>query len=303
MNFCFLYPGQGSQKVGMADYLLSDKEAIDLIVQADDILNSNISKLIFEGPIEELTLTKNAQPALLAVGYAAHKYWIKKYKFKPVASAGHSLGEYTALAAAGAISYETALKVVRERGEAMQGAVKKGRGGMVALLGKGQLEDLIEFCKDSDCLVPANFNTPNQTVLSGDIGAIERVVEKAKGFGYIKAIELKVSAPFHSPLMKKAKEKMVKVISEIDISIPKWPVASNFTGFFHKEDVFEIKKNLINQIEGSVKWVQNLKELEKLNFEGWLDVGPGKVLSNMIPKNDVRKKINHFQVVGDIIRQ
>ena len=302
MNFCFLYPGQGSQKVGMADFLLSDKEAIDLIIKADDILDSNLSKLIFEGPVDELTLTKNAQPALLAVGYAAHKYWIKKYKFKPIAAAGHSLGEYTALAAAGAISYETALKVVKKRGEAMQDAVEKGKGGMVALLGAGRLQGLIESCKDSGCLVPANFNTSNQTVLSGDIDAIDRVVEKAKGFGYIKAIKLKVSAPFHSPLMEKAKKKMIKVINEIDVSVPKWPVASNFTGFFHEEDSSKIKQNLINQIEGSVKWVQNLKELSKMNFEGWLDVGPGKVLFNMVPKADVRKKINHFQVVGDIIR-
>ena len=301
MNSCFLYPGQGSQKVGMADFLASDKEAIDLIQQADNILNLNLSKLIFEGPFEELTLTKNAQPALLAVGYAAHKHWVKKYKLQPIAAAGHSLGEYTALAAAGSISYEEALKTVKKRGEVMQDAVANQDGGMVALLGEGRLNDLLESCEGSDCLVPANFNTLNQTVLSGDVNAIDRVVGKAKDFGY-KAIKLKVSAPFHSPLMKKAKERMDKVINEIDISPPKWPVASNFTGFFHEENSSVIKKNLINQIEGSVKWVQNLKELAKLNFEGWLDVGPGKVLFNMIPKNDSRKKINHFNVVGDIIR-
>lgn len=295
MSYCFLYPGQGAQRVGMADFLKGSNESIKLVHEADQILGFNLSELIFEGPIEDLTLTKNAQPALLAVGYAAHRYLVNFYESDPVAAAGHSLGEYTALVSSGTISYEDGLKLVRERGKAMQEAVKEGEGGMVALLGSGNLEDLLEACKGDLCLVPANFNTQKQTVLSGNMKAVKRVVEVAKNFGYLKAIELKVSAPFHSPLMKEAKQRMERVIEDVEFKSSAWPVASNFTGCMHEDNPSCIKENLINQIEGAVRWVQNLEELSELNFDSWVDVGPGKILFNMIPRQDNRDKFNYLQ--------
>ena len=295
MSYCFLYPGQGAQKVGMADFLKGSEESIKLIYEADQILGFNLSKLIFEGPMDDLTLTENAQPALLAVGYAAHKYLVNIYELSPVAAAGHSLGEYTALVSSGVISYENGLRLVRERGKAMQEAVKEGQGGMVALLGSGNLDDLLEACKGDFCLVPANFNTQKQTVLSGDMQAIKRAVEAARDFGYLKAVELKVSAPFHSPLMKEAKERMKHFMKDVEFKSSAWPVASNFTGCMHEDNPSSIKDNLINQIEGAVRWVQNLKELSRFSFDSWVDVGPGKILFNMIPREDNRPKVNYLQ--------
>ena len=250
MSYCFLYPGQGAQKVGMANFLKGSEESIRLIHEADQILEFNLSRLIFEGPMDDLTLTKNAQPALLAVGYAAHKYLVNFYESNPIAAAGHSLGEYTALVSSGVISYEDGLKLVRERGKAMQEAVREGEGGMVALLGSGNLDNLLEACRGDLCLVPANFNTQKQTVLSGDIKAVKRVVEVAKDFGYLKAIELKVSAPFHSPLMKEAKQIMKDVVEDTEFKSSAWPVASNFTGFMHEDNPSCIKENLINLNQG-----------------------------------------------------
>jgi len=283
-----VFPGQGSQYIGMGkDFSHNFPIANEVYREVDDVLGFSLSKLIFNGQIEDLTLTKNAQPAIMATSIAILKtlekegFKIKKSKFV----AGHSLGEYTALCASGAISLADTAHILKMRGIFMQEAVSVGVGAMAAILGLNldNVETLIAEIKDNEICEIANDNEPNQVVLSGHRTAIEKACVKAKSLGAKRAILLPVSAPFHCSLMAPAQENMINLISGLNIEKPNVPLISNVTSI-PTQDIEEIRKNLINQITGRVRWRESILFMKKSGIKIIYEIGPGRVLCNLIKR-------------------
>ena len=283
-----VFPGQGSQYIGMGkDFSNNFPIANEVYSEVDDVLGFSLSKLIFNGQIEDLTLTKNAQPAIMATSIAILKtlekegFKIKKSKFV----AGHSLGEYTALCASGAISLADAAHILKMRGIFMQEAVSVGVGAMAAILGLNldNVETLVAEIKDNEICEIANDNEPNQVVLSGHRTAIEKACVKAKSLGAKRAILLPVSAPFHCSLMAPAQENMINLISGLNIEKPNVPLISNVTSI-PTQDIEEIRKNLINQITGRVRWRESILFMKKSGIQIIYEIGPGRVLCNLIKR-------------------
>jgi [acyl-carrier-protein] S-malonyltransferase len=285
-KIAFVFPGQGSQKIGMGKDLIENyPEAKNLLNKANQALKEervDIGKICFEGPEEELKNTVNAQPAILTVSTILCKL-LRKNKIEPSIVAGHSLGQYSALVASSAIKFEDAVKLVRKRGEYMQSATPAGTGSMLAIIGleKDKISEMCEKIKDIGIAEIANHNSPTQIVVSGEIKALERLAIMAKEKGARMAIPLKVSAPFHSSFMETAKENLARYLEKVKIDNPKIPVSCNVSAdyIYHKEGV---RSALIEQMTHPVKWVDSIKKMSSEGVNCFIEVGPGKVLKGLI---------------------
>lgn len=287
-DLAFVFPGQGSQKVGMGRaWVERFPEAKAVFEEADERLGFSLSKLCWEGPEEELQRTANTQPALLTVSVAILRV-LEKAGAKPAAAAGHSLGEYSALVAAGALDFGRALALVRRRGELMQEAVPEGVGAMAALLGLDarSVEEVATEAASAGggeevCAV-ANYNAPEQTVIAGHVEAVERAMELGLERGARKAVRLPVSAPFHCSLMRPAREGMEGPLGEADFGDPAFPVVVNVAAVPVNTGE-AAREALLRQIDSPVRWVSTISRMaETLGIETFVEVGPGKVLCGLI---------------------
>lgn len=291
MTFAFVFPGQGSQAIGMGANLFENFSAAREVMQeAEDALNFKISKLMFEGPLDDLTLTHNTQPALMIASMmmvrVIEKEMGKSINVLASMVAGHSLGEYTALCAAGSIHLSDAIVAVRERGLAMQSAVPAGLGAMAAILGLDidRIQNVMsEFQKADHLCVVANDNSPGQVVISGHSEAVKEAIEKCVECGAKRGVLLPVSAPFHSPLMAPAALVMKDVLDEIELSDPKLPVVMNVTSM-QLVGVDFIKSLMLEQMCGRVRWRESIMNMAKFGVTTFVEVGSGRVLSGLIKR-------------------
>jgi [acyl-carrier-protein] S-malonyltransferase len=289
MARAFIFPGQGSQSVGMGQALsLASAAAREVFQEVDEALGQNLSKLMFEGPEADLTLTENAQPAIMANAIAALRVLEKEGGLlladKAAYVAGHSLGEYTALCAAGSLGLAETARLLKLRGQAMQAAVPVGEGAMAALLGldfEAAVKAAAEGAQGEVCQA-ANDNAPGQVVISGHKAAVERAIEIAKGLGAKRGMLLPVSAPFHCSLMAPAAEKMAEALAGANIAAPFVPVVANVTAA-PVTDPAEIRRLLVEQVTGTVRWRESVLAMTDLGVDSFVEFG-GKVLGPMIKR-------------------
>ena len=302
MKTAFLFPGQGSQKVGMVQDLFENYDSVKaLIKEADETLGFPISKMMFEGPDTELMKTEFTQPAILTASVAVWQV-LKEHGLTPDIAAGHSLGEYSALVAAGAISFADAVHTVHLRGRFMQEAVPLGEGGMAAIIGSNP-ETIVKVCGEvstEDLPVQAvNFNCPGQVVIAGATAAVEKACEALKEAGARRAIMLKVSAPFHSTLMEPAALRLKEVLDKIDIHDTAIPVVANVNA---KEETKadEIRKNLVDQAAHPVHWEESIRNMVAGGVDMTVEAGPGTVLTGFLKKIARSVPCHHAEDVATI---
>ncbi len=293
----FIFPGQGSQYAGMGKDLADNfKPAAHVFAEADDALGFKLSKLCFEGPEEELKLTANTQPAILTVSIAALQVLREETSLTADFFAGHSLGEYSALVAAGAMQFADAVRTVRARGTFMQEAVPVGVGSMAAILGV-EADVLAEICAEAaqgEVVSPANFNSPGQIVVAGHSGAVNRAIEIAKARGFRKAMLLPVSAPFHSSLMEPAGVRLARVLESVEISPLQAPVVSNVEAK-PNSDAKRVKELLVKQVSAPVRWDASVQEMAACGVTSFVEIGPGKVLAGLVKRIDKTAETRNIQ--------
>ncbi len=289
MTLALVFPGQGSQFVGMGKELsLWSPVARETFQEADDALGSALARLCFEGPEEDLKLTENTQPAILTVSVAAFRALDSQTGLAPAFVAGHSLGEYSALVAAGSISFRDAVRAVRERGRAMQQAVPAGEGAMAALLGM-ERERVALVCRnastESSLVSAANYNAPGQIVIAGHRSAVLRAIDLYKEEGGRRAVELPVSAPFHCSLMEPAARRMEEVLGDIRIDSPKTVLINNAEAQPLSE-AGQVAPSLIRQVTSPVLWEDSVRAMVARGVTSFVEVGPGKVLTGLVKRID-----------------
>ncbi len=290
-QMAFLFPGQGSQFVGMAEDLYA-REALarERFQEANEILGFDLAQLCFSGPVEELQLTANTQPAILVHSVIAHEL-LRSRGMVPLAMAGHSLGEYSALVAAGTLAFGDAVRLVRLRGRFMQEAVPVGVGAMAAILGLDQTQVELACVEaiDEGVVQPANYNCPGQIVISGHAEAVRKAMARCLEKGAMKVMELQVSAPFHSALMESAAERLQPELSKVAFADMQIPVISNVEARPFGSRV-RVPKLLVEQVTAPVRWQESMETAIKMGVESIVEVGPGKVLSALMRRIDRQVK-------------
>lgn len=288
-KFAFVFPGQGSQSVGMLDAWGGHPAVAEVLVEASEALSQDVAKLIREGSKEELALTTNTQPVMLVAGVAAYRAWLYEGGAAPSLVAGHSLGEYSALVAAGALTLNQAAPLVRFRAAAMQEAVPVGVGAMAAILGMDALK-VQSMCVEvtesygvnsAESVQAANFNDPLQTVIAGSKAAVDKACERLKSAGAKRALILPVSAPFHSSLMRPAAEKLREKLTELTLLPPQITLLNN-VDVLTEVDIARIKDALYRQAFGAVRWTESVLAIKAKGFDAIVECGPGKVLTGMV---------------------
>ena len=292
-SFAIVFPGQGSQSVGMLDAWGDHPVVAQALAEASEALGEDVGRLIKEGPKETLALTTNTQPVMLVAGVAAYRAWMAETGAAPAAVAGHSLGEYSALVASGVLTLAQAAPLVRFRAQAMQEAVPVGTGAMAAILGM-EASKVIEGCAEAarsfgagtaEVVEAVNFNDPMQTVIAGSKAAVEKACEVLKANGAKRALPLPVSAPFHSSLMKPAAEKLREKLAAVDFAAPKIPVINNIDVAV-ETDADRIRAALYAQAFGPVRWVECVQAIKARGLTTLVECGPGKVLAGMAKRID-----------------
>src|SRR6056297_1693228 len=293
----FIFPGQGAQYLGMGkDFYENFEIARETFDIASEVLNMDVKKLCFDGPEKELMLTENTQPAILTVSTSILNVLKKEFDLKCDITAGLSLGEYTALVNAGILTFEDAVKVVKNRGRYMQNAVPKGKGKMAALIGGNRI-DVKRLCSDHEkygIIQPANFNCPGQIVIGGENLPIEKAMENISDYNIKRAVELPVSAPFHTEMLKPAAENLSKDLEGISINTGVFPVVSNVTGEIYQYND-NIKDYLLKQVYSSVLWEDSVDTMISEGVSTFIEIGPGKSLSSFIKKIDRSLNILNVQ--------
>ncbi len=291
MKLAFVFPGQGSQAVGMLNDMADLSVVKNTIIEASDALGLDLLAMMQNGPAEDLNLTVNTQPVMLTASVAFYRAWLEAGGAKPDIMAGHSLGEYSALTAANVLSLTDAVKLVRLRAQAMQNAVPVGVGGMAAVLG---IDDAVvkQVCADAqaatgEIVEAVNFNSPGQVVIAGHKGAVEKACELAKVAGAKRALVLPVSAPFHSTLLQPAAEKLQAALAELNLHTPEIPVVNNVDVRI-ETDVARIKDALVRQAWHPVRWVECAQFIAEQGVTDMVECGPGKVLAGLAKRIDAR---------------
>ena len=295
MSLAFVFPGQGSQYIGMCKQFYElYSVARDIFEQADKALGFSVSELCFNGPEELLGQTEYTQPAILTASMACQAVLLEA-GIVPQAVAGHSLGEYSALVAAGSLAFMEAVQVVRRRGQLMQEAVPPGGGSMAAVLGldAGKLQEVCKHASDLGVVEVANYNCPGQLVMAGATEALDKAVSLAKEAGAKRAIKLAVSGPFHSALMRPAAEKLGRELEQVKISEPELRLVANITADY-VSTAEQIRDCLVRQVYGPVRWIEVVQRMIGDGVDTFVEVGPGKVLSGLIKKID--KKVSIYNV-------
>jgi [acyl-carrier-protein] S-malonyltransferase len=293
-NLAFVFPGQGSQSVGMATDLADNHpEVKQLFEHASDILGKDLWRLVSEGPEADLNQTDNTQPAMLAAGVALWQIWCKQSPVRPAWVAGHSLGEYTALVCANALSFADGIKLVAQRGKLMQEAVPAGIGAMAAILGLDdtQVIDVCAAAAENEVVSAVNFNAPGQVVIAGNVAAVERAIAAAKNAGAKRAIPLPVSVPSHCALMQPAAEQLDRYLQSTVFSAPEMQLVHNVDVATHS-DPAAIREALKQQLYRPVRWVDSIKFMSEQGVSRFVECGPGKVLIGLNKR--IAKEAEHF---------
>ena len=295
-SFTFLFPGQGSQFKGMGKNLLGlYKVSKDYYLEAQKILGYDILEISIDDPLNILNQTEFTQPAIFINSVIKDRI-LQNNNYIPNAVAGHSLGEYSALVSCGVLSFKNALKIIKIRALEMQKSGEKNPGGMLAILGATK-EQIDQLCNNSEMLVPSNYNSDQQIVLSGSRISIENAFKECKQIGLRKVIPLKTSGAFHSPLMKSSRNSLSKVIKSIEFKNAKMPIYQNTHPYPEKSGEI-IKKNLLNQLENPVYWNDTIKNMTEKNLDNFLEVGPGNVLSKLVKKINPEAESTTFNILG-----